>query len=137
MADGWTNRLYFGENLYVLRDHLKDESVDLVYLDPPFNSKRGYNAFFKSPKGHLSEAQIMAFDDTWHLNDDAELEFRELRDQRNTKVAEIMIALRSFLGVNDMMAYLVRMALRLLNFIECSSPRAASISTVIQRRVTT
>lgn len=61
-----TNALYFGDNLEVLRESIKDESVDLVYLDPPFNSNATYNVLFKTPKGHDSDAQIEAFDDTWH-----------------------------------------------------------------------
>jgi adenine specific DNA methylase Mod len=59
-------RLYFGDNLDVLREHVSDESVDLIYLDPPFNSKRDYNLLFKSPKGYECDAQITAFEDTWH-----------------------------------------------------------------------
>ena len=58
--------LYFGDNLQILRDHIKDETIDLIYLDPPFNSNASYNVLFKSPKGHESHAQIEAFDDTWH-----------------------------------------------------------------------
>ena len=54
------NQLYYGDNLNVLRESIKDETVDLIYLDPPFNSKRDYNLLFKSPKGHESEAQIPA-----------------------------------------------------------------------------
>lgn len=61
-----TNQLYLGDNLDVLRESIDDESVDLIYLDPPFNSKRDYNLLFKSPKGHDSEAQITAFEDSWH-----------------------------------------------------------------------
>ena len=61
------NQLYYGDNLQVLREHLADESVDLIYLDPPFNSKHDYNLLFKSPGGHDSEAQIEAFEDTWHI----------------------------------------------------------------------
>ena len=53
-----TNTLYYGDNLHVLRDHVKDESVDLIYLDPPFNSNANYNILFKSPEGHNSDAQI-------------------------------------------------------------------------------
>jgi len=59
------NQLYFGDNLHVLRESIADESVDLIYLDPPFNSKRDYNLLFKSPKGQQSEAQITAFEDSW------------------------------------------------------------------------
>jgi len=108
------NHLYFGDNLNVLRDEIKDESVDLIYLDPPFNSKRDYNLLFKSPKGHDSDAQITAFEDSWHWGTQAEMEFAEILHQPNTNVAEMMRALRPFLGENDMMAYLTMMANRLL-----------------------
>src|SRR5437773_12444817 len=110
----------FGDNLSWLRytKLFPDASVDLVYLDLPFNSKRDYNLLFKSPKGQQSEAQITAFEDSWHWatgNDSqAEREFDELLHQSNTAVAEMMKALRGFLGENDMMAYLVMMANRLL-----------------------
>ncbi len=57
------NQLYYGDNLQVLKEHILDESVDLIYLDPPFNSKRDYNLIFKSPKGVKSEAQIEAFEE--------------------------------------------------------------------------
>ena len=106
--------LYFGDNLNILREHIKDESVDLIYLDPPFNSKRAYNLLFKTPKGHVSDAQITAFEDTWHWGDQAEREFAELLHQSNTNIAETMQALRHFLGENDVMAYLTMMANRLV-----------------------
>src|SRR6185437_12334601 len=108
------NALYYGDNLHVLRDHIKDETVDLIYLDPPFNSKRDYNLLFKSPKGHESEAQITAFEDSWHWGEQAEREFDEIIHGGNTVLAEMMRALRSFLGENDMMAYLTMMANRLV-----------------------
>src|SRR5579863_4650033 len=60
------NRLYYGENLDILRHHIASESVDLVYLDPPFNSKADYNVIFREPTGQKSAAQIRAFTDTWH-----------------------------------------------------------------------
>jgi len=106
--------LYFGDNLEVLREHLRDESVDLIYLDPPFNSKRDYNLLFKSPKGHESDAQITAFEDSWHWGEQAEQEFAEILHSKNTEVAEMMQALRRFLGENDMMAYLTMMCNRLM-----------------------
>ncbi|HYF35386.1 MAG TPA: DNA methyltransferase, partial [Prosthecobacter sp.] len=109
-----SNRLYYGDNLNILREHIADESVDLIYLDPPFNSKRDYNLLFKTPKGHESDAQITAFEDTWHWGPEAEREFREIVKGANTDVAEMMQALRKFLGENDMMAYLTMMANRLL-----------------------
>lgn len=109
------NRLYFGDNLDVLRSgHIKDETVDLIYLDPPFNSSGAYNILFKSPKGQESLAQLLAFEDTWHWGEHAEAEFNELLHGSNTSVAEMMQALRRFLGENDMMAYLTMMANRLV-----------------------
>src|ERR1022692_3356939 len=116
------NQLFFGDNLQVLREHLKDESVDLIYLDPPFNSKRDYNLLFKSPKGAKSEAQVTAFLDSWHWTEQAELEHDELLHQPNTEVAEMMRALRAFLGENDMMAYLTMMAIRLLEMHRVLKP---------------
>jgi len=108
--------------LEVLREHIGDESVDLIYLDPPFNSKRDYNLLFRSPKGVTSEAQIEAFEDTWHWNEQAEREFDELLHQPNTSVADMMRALRGFLGENDMMAYLTMMANRLLELHRVLKP---------------
>jgi site-specific DNA-methyltransferase (adenine-specific) len=69
------NTLYYGDNLTVLRNEIARESVDLVYLDPPFNSQANYNVLFKSTSGEKSQAQIEAFDDTWHWGDEAELAF--------------------------------------------------------------
>ena len=109
------NELYFGDNLNVIRDHVGDCAIDLIYLDPPFNSAATYNKLFKSPTGDHSHAQIAAFEDTWHWGEQAEREFDELMHQRNTDVAEMMGAIRKFLGENDMMAYLIMMANRLLN----------------------
>ena len=116
------NRLYFGDNLHVLKKYIADGSVDLIYLDPPFNSKANYNVLFRSPKGHESHAQITAFEDTWHWAEQAETEFTELTHQRNTDVAKMMIALRDFLGENDMMAYLTMMANRLLELHRVLKP---------------
>ena len=119
------NHLYYGDNLQVLRESLAAESVDLIYLDPPFNSKRDYNLLFKSPKGHESEAQISAFLDSWHWGQQAEEELESLRHQPNTDVTEMMHALISFLGRNDMTAYLVMMAARLLQMRRVLKPKGA------------
>lgn len=108
------NRLYFGDCLHVLRSEIPDGSVDLIYLDPPFNSNRAYNLLFAAPNGHKSEAQIGAFDDTWHWGEQAESEFRMLLSQPNTDLAEVIASLRRFLHENDLMAYLTMMAGRLL-----------------------
>ncbi len=115
-------RLYFGDNLHILREHIADESVDLIYLDPPFNSKRDYNLLFKTPKGHESDAQITAFEDTWHWGGQAQDEFREILKCGNSDVAEMMEALRKFLGENDMMAYLTMMCNRLLELHRVLKP---------------
>ena len=116
------NTLYFGDNLAILREHVPAQTVDLCYLDPPFNSNANYNVLFKTPKGHESHAQIEAFSDTWHWGDQAEREFDDLLHQPNTSVAQLMQALRSFLGENDMMAYLVMMANRLLELHRVLKP---------------
>ena len=74
----WKNKLFFGDNLRILREHVADESVDLVYLDPPFNSNANYNVLFKEKSGQHSHAQITAFEDTWHWNESAERAFSEV-----------------------------------------------------------
>ena len=107
------NALYFGDCLDVLRE-FGAESVDLIYLDPPFNSKADYNVLFNSPTGDRSKSQIEAFEDTWHWCEQSEQEFSHILRQANTDVAELIIALRRFLGENDILAYLVMMASRLL-----------------------
>jgi adenine specific DNA methylase Mod len=116
------NALYFGDNLGVLRESIKDESADLIYLDPPFNSNATYNVLFRTPKGHQSDAQIEAFDDTWHWGEQAEAAFADVMQQANTDVAEVARALRSVLGDNDMMAYLAMMAIRLLELHRVLKP---------------
>jgi DNA modification methylase len=108
------NQLFIGDNLDILRQHIASETVDLIYLDPPFNSSATYNRLFKGPTGESSQAQIRAFEDTWHWGAQAAREFEGLLHQPNTDVAEMMRALRKFLGDNDMMAYLTMMASRLL-----------------------
>jgi site-specific DNA-methyltransferase (adenine-specific) len=108
------NTLYYGDNLDILRQYIKDETVDLIYLDPPFNSKRNYHLLFKTPAGHESEAQVTAFVDSWHWGEQAEQEFADVIHQGSTRVAAMLSAFRSFLGENDVMAYLAMMANRLL-----------------------
>jgi site-specific DNA-methyltransferase (adenine-specific) len=108
-----TNTLFYGDNLAILREYIPDESIDLVYLDPPFNSSRSYNVLFKDESGKESEAQITAFDDTWHWNQAAEETYHELINEASPGVADMVGALRKFIGANQMMAYLVMMAARL------------------------
>ncbi len=72
------NHLYYGDNLGILRDRIADESVDLIYLDPPFNSNATYNVLFKSHDGTAAAAQIQAFDDTWHWSQQTETLFLQM-----------------------------------------------------------
>jgi site-specific DNA-methyltransferase (adenine-specific) len=107
------NKLYYGDNLEVLRQHIKDESVDLIYLDPPFNSRQDYNVLFAEKSGERSASQIMAFEDTWEWNADAQRAYEEIVE-RGGRVSEAMRAFRTFLSHSDMMAYLAMMAPRLI-----------------------
>jgi site-specific DNA-methyltransferase (adenine-specific) len=116
------NMLFYGDNLAILREHIADESVDLIYLDPPFNSNASYNVLFRAPEGHQSQAQIEAFDDTWHWNAPAERAFDEVIQSGNSDAAEMLRAMRSFLKENDMMAYLSMMAVRLLELHRVLKP---------------
>jgi len=116
------NRLYYGDNLTVLRGCISDETVDLVYLDPPFNSQATYNVLFRSTAGEKSRAQIEAFEDTWHWGDEAELAFDMVMTSGNSEAAEMLRAMRSFLKENDMMAYLTMMAIRLIELHRVLKP---------------
>jgi len=116
------NTLSYGDNLTVLRDEIERESVDLIYLDPPFNSQANYNVLFKSPSGEQSHAQIEAFEDTWHWGEEAESAFDQVLQSWNTDAAELLRALRAFLKENDMMAYLCMMAVRLLELHRVLKP---------------
>ncbi|MEN3028811.1 MAG: DNA methyltransferase [Aquificaceae bacterium] len=116
------NLLYYGDNLKVLREYIKDESVDLIYLDPPFNSKADYNVLFKEPTGELSQAQITAFEDTWHWTEDTERAYQEIIQTAPSQVVDIMRALREFLRRNDVLAYLTMMCIRLLELRRVLKP---------------
>jgi site-specific DNA-methyltransferase (adenine-specific) len=107
------NKLYYGDNLDVLRRYVKDESIDLVYLDPPFNSRQDYNVLFAEKDGTKAASQIMAFEDTWEWNIDAERAFEDAVE-RGGRISDAMRAFRTFLGNSDMMAYLAMMAPRLV-----------------------
>jgi DNA modification methylase len=108
-----TNLLYYGDNLDVLRRHVGDDSVDLVYLDPPFKSDQTYNLLFREHDETKSQAQIKVFEDTWEWDEGAALAFEETVEHGG-RVADALVAFRAFLGETDMLAYLCMMAPRLV-----------------------
>ena len=118
------NYLYYGDNLEVMRLHMKDESVDLVYLDPPFKSDANYNVLFHEQDGSKPASQVIAFEDTWHWDQSAARAFEETVEQGG-KVADVMRAFRTFLGTNDMLAYLSMMAPRLTEIRRIMKPTAS------------
>ncbi|MFZ4689658.1 MAG: DNA methyltransferase [Polymorphobacter sp.] len=117
-----TNRLYYGDNLDVLRDHIGDESVDLVYLDPPFNSNAGYNVLFKSATGTGADASIEAFDDTWTWGTSAQNALMDIASGTNRPLTVMMEAMRTAIGENPLMAYLAMMAVRLVELHRVLKP---------------
>ena len=120
-----TNTLYYGDNLEVLRRYVPDESVDLVYLDPPFNSNASYNVLFRERSGEESPAQIKAFTDTWEWTQESERVYeREIitNPDAPSAVKEMIWAFRQFVGPNAMMAYLVMMAPRLVELRRVLKP---------------
>ena len=122
MAD-WKNKLYFGDNLDILREHVPDKSVDLIYLDPPFNSNATYNVLFREASGEGSAAQIEAFDDTWHWNTkESGRAYESVVTDGPKKLADLLQAMHSFLGQNDMMAYLTMMAQRMVELHRVLKP---------------
>jgi len=108
------NTLYYGDNLEILRRYIPDDSIDLIYLDPPFKSDQSYNILFREKNGTESAAQIKVFEDTWHWDRKSEETYNEITEEAPQKVVDLIIALRNFLGPNDMIAYLVMMAIRLV-----------------------
>ena len=118
----WKNKLYFGDNLHILRQQVDDESVDLIYLDPPFNSNANYNVLFQEKSGEESAAQITAFEDTWRWSLESEAAYQEVVTQGPDKLGRLLGAMREFLGQNDMMAYLTMMAQRMVELHRVLKP---------------
>jgi adenine specific DNA methylase Mod len=106
------NKLFCGDNLEVLRDYIADESVDLIYLDPPFNSKQDFNVIFRERSGKRSSSQELVFADTWEWSEQADQMCKDLVEGGG-KLSNTIVALRTILGTSDMMAYLAMMAPRL------------------------
>jgi len=115
------NTLYYGDNLEILRRYIKDETIDLVYLDPPFKSNQNYNVLFKEKNGSQAASQIRAFEDTWTWSQDDEAIYADLVT-KGGRVADCLQAFRTFLGPCDMLAYLVMMAPRLAELRRVMKP---------------
>jgi site-specific DNA-methyltransferase (adenine-specific) len=111
-----TNTLYYGDNLEILRKYIKDNSVDLIYLDPPFNSKANYNVIFMEENGNKPVSQIKAFSDFWHWDQEAQKTLENIMNSQEypEKLKKLISALDTFLGRNDLFAYLVMIAIRLV-----------------------
>lgn len=105
------NTLFYGDNLEVLRKYFPKECIDMVYLDPPFNSQADYNILFSENSGERSVAQIQAFTDFWHWDKNAEKTYLEIQEDPN--LTEMIQFLHAHLGRNDILAYLVMMTIRL------------------------
>jgi DNA modification methylase len=122
----WRNKLYYGDNLDILREHVATQSVDLVYLDPPINSNRAYNVLFNDKRGEESSAQIEAFDDTWTWSFETEaLLLQLLNGGAPAVVADVLEAMRKFLGENDVLAHLTMMTARLIELHRVLKPTGA------------
>lgn len=115
------NVLYYGDNLDILRRYIRDESVDLVYLDPPFNSNATYNVLFGGKGGERAAAQVQAFGDTWHWDESAARAYQGVVEAGGA-ASEAMQAFRQLLGTGDMMAYLAMMAPRLIELRRVLKP---------------
>lgn len=108
------NTLYYGDNLDILRRYIKDETIDLIYLDPPFKSDQDYNILFAEQNGSRSKAQIKVFKDTWYWDEGSAEAYHKIVETGPNSVSQAMQAFRTFIGENDMLAYLSMMAPRLL-----------------------
>jgi site-specific DNA-methyltransferase (adenine-specific) len=118
-----TNTLYYGDNLDVLRRHIKDETVDLVYLDPPFNSNANYNVLFAEKDGSKAASQIQAFTDTWTWDQEDEAVYADLVTAGG-RLADALQAFRQLIGPCDLLSYLVMMAPRLVELRRVMKPTA-------------
>src|SRR5208283_498180 len=116
------NTLYYGDNLDILRRYVRDETIDLVYLDPPFKSNQDYNVLFAEQNGTRSAAQIKAFEDTWRWDEESARTYQETVETGPEDVSKVMQAFRTFLGENDMLAYLSMMAPRLVELRRVLKP---------------
>jgi site-specific DNA-methyltransferase (adenine-specific) len=131
-----TNVLYYGDNLDILRNYIADESIDLIYIDPPFNSNQAYNVIFSEnveipptplfqrgvKNGSLSQAQIRAFEDIWYWAKETEETFSKIMEETPRNIAKCIESFRNFLGESNMMAYLTMMTIRLIELHRVLKP---------------
>jgi site-specific DNA-methyltransferase (adenine-specific) len=115
------NTLYYGDNLPILREYIDDESIDLVYLDPPFKSNQDFNVLFMEKDGTQAAAQMLAFEDTWEWNEITSAAYNETVEAGG-RVSQVMQSFMTFLGGNDVMAYLAMMAPRLVELRRVLKP---------------
>jgi len=108
------NTLYYGDNLDILREYIPSDSVDLCYLDPPFNAARTFNILFSDKEGHPSEAQIKAFDDTWTWNQAAAETYDHLLTEESDNISQMISSMRQIIKEGPLLAYLVMMTVRLI-----------------------
>lgn len=132
-----TNKLYYGDNHEILRNHIQSESVDLIYLDPPFNSKATYNILFQEKNGSALASLVKVFEDFWHSDEEAERTYSDVVQNSPKKLLDLLQALRTFLGHNDMMAYLTMMVPRLVELHRVLNQLGAFTFIAIQRPVIT
>ncbi|WP_066800769.1 DNA methyltransferase [Sphingomonas soli] len=116
------SKLYYGDNLDVLRTHVADASVDLIYLDPPFNSNAGYNVLFKAANGAGADASIQAFGDTWTWGEASNNAMLDIAGGTNRQLQVMMEAMHAAIGENPLMAYLAMMAVRLVELHRVLKP---------------
>ncbi len=116
------NVLYYGDNLDILRRYIEDETIDLIYLDPPFKSEQDYNVLFAEQNGSRAAARIKAFEDTWQWDQAAAKAYQEIVETGPQRVSQVMQGFRTFLGESDMMAYLAMMAPRLVELKRVLKP---------------
>ncbi|MBM3235004.1 site-specific DNA-methyltransferase [Candidatus Poribacteria bacterium] len=117
-----TNVLYYGDNLDILRNYIADDSIDLIYIDPPFNSNQAYNVIFAENNGSLSQAQIRAFEDIWYWAKETEETFSKIMEETPRNIAKCLESFRNFLGESNMMAYLTMMTIRLIELHRVLKP---------------
>ena len=112
--EDWQNTLYHGDNLTILQGHIPSGSVDLIYLDPPFNSRRAYHLLLAERNGHGPRPRVPAFEDCWHWDATADTTYAEIMERAPASVASLLSAYCAAVGRNDLTAYLAMMTTRLV-----------------------